>query len=66
VFDVSLRDLADPGAFHEERWTITGETTAFPLDDYRVWFFEVEGELIWGATARILYELLSVVLAPAG
>ena len=66
VFDVSLRDLADPGAFHEERWTITGETTAPPLDDYKVWFFEVEGELIWGATARILYELLSVVLAPGG
>jgi len=47
-------------------WTITGETTRAPLDDYKVWFFEVEGELIWGATARILYELLSVVLAPGG
>jgi hypothetical protein len=30
-----------------------------------VWFFEVSGELIWGATARMLYELLTVVLAEA-
>jgi hypothetical protein len=30
-----------------------------------VWFFEVSGELIWGATARMLYELLSVVLVGA-
>jgi hypothetical protein len=27
-----------------------------------VWIFEVAGELIWGATARMLYELLSIVL----
>jgi 8-oxo-dGTP pyrophosphatase MutT (NUDIX family) len=66
VFDVSLRDLADPAAFHEERWTMTGETTAFAHDDYRVWFFEAEGELIWGATARMLHELLSIVLTPGG
>ena len=64
VFDVSLRDLADPRAFREERWTITGETIALPHDDYEVWFFEVDGELIWGATARMLHELLSIVLAP--
>jgi 8-oxo-dGTP pyrophosphatase MutT (NUDIX family) len=66
VFDVSLRDLGDPGAFHEERWTITGEDAALALDDHRVWFFEAQGEVIWGATARMLHELLSMVVAPIG
>jgi hypothetical protein len=33
------------------------EDNSFP-----VWFFEVAGELVWGATARMLHELLTVVL----
>lgn len=34
---------------------------------YPVWFFELAGETIWGATARVLYELLMLVLVgPAG
>jgi 8-oxo-dGTP pyrophosphatase MutT (NUDIX family) len=65
VFDVSLRDLADLENFHEERWRL-GEARApgSPDDAFTVWFFEVEGELIWGATARMIHELLSVVLTP--
>ena len=31
-------------------------------DSFAVWFFEVAGEMIWGATARMIHELLSVVL----
>ena len=31
-------------------------------DSFAVWFFEVSGELIWGATARMIHELLSIVL----
>ena len=31
-------------------------------NSFPVWFFEVAGEMIWGATARMLYELLSIVL----
>ena len=43
---------AFPGA------TIPGtDDNSFP-----VWFFEVSGEMIWGATARMLYELLTIVL----
>ena len=30
--------------------------------EFPVWFFEVEGEMIWGATARMIHELLSLVL----
>jgi 8-oxo-dGTP pyrophosphatase MutT (NUDIX family) len=65
VFDVALADLADPDVFHEERWSIPGRTIpGSPDNSFAVWFFEVEGEMIWGATARMVQELLSVVLSP--
>jgi hypothetical protein len=67
VFDVALRDLADPDIFHEERWSIQGRAIpGSPDNSFAVWFFEVEGEMIWGATARMVHELLSVVLLPEG
>ncbi len=63
VFDVSLAEVADPGIFHEERWSIPGRVIPGSDDDsFAVWFFEVAGEIIWGATARMVHELLSVVL----
>jgi 8-oxo-dGTP pyrophosphatase MutT (NUDIX family) len=70
VFDVSLRDLADLDNFHEERWNLRGQSTPESADGFHtVWFFEVEGEMIWGATASMIHELLSLVLVrglPAG
>ena len=58
-----MAELADPGIFHEERWSIPGRTIPGSVDDsFAVWFFEVAGEIIWGATARMIHELLSVVL----
>jgi 8-oxo-dGTP pyrophosphatase MutT (NUDIX family) len=69
VFDVSLAELAADGVFHEERWTVQGRlVTGSPDGSFPVWFYEAEGELIWGATARMLTELLSLVLGvtPAG
>jgi 8-oxo-dGTP pyrophosphatase MutT (NUDIX family) len=66
IFDVSLAELADPEVFHEERWRIPGRAIAGTEDNsFPVWFFEVAGELIWGATARMLHELLTVVLVGA-
>ncbi|HXN59992.1 MAG TPA: CoA pyrophosphatase [Acidimicrobiales bacterium] len=63
VFDVSLAELADLHVFHEERWRIPGRAIPGSEDDsFPVWFFEVSGEMIWGATARMLYELLGIVL----
>jgi 8-oxo-dGTP pyrophosphatase MutT (NUDIX family) len=58
VFDVALATLADPAIFHEERWEISGRGPRFP-----VWFFELPGDTVWGATARMLVELLRLVLA---
>jgi 8-oxo-dGTP pyrophosphatase MutT (NUDIX family) len=67
VFDVALADLADPGVFHEERWSIRGrQIPDSPDNSFAVWFFEVEGEMIWGATARMVHELLSIVLLTLG
>jgi 8-oxo-dGTP pyrophosphatase MutT (NUDIX family) len=67
VFDVSLRDLAELENFHEEWWRIAGRQIPGSTDDsFAVWFFEVKGEMIWGATARMIHELLSLVLVPPG
>jgi 8-oxo-dGTP pyrophosphatase MutT (NUDIX family) len=67
VFDVPLSVLSDPANFHEELWRVTGRQIPGSDDDlFTVWFFEVEGEMIWGATARMIHELLSIVLVPAG
>ena len=58
-------ELADPANFHEEHWRIAGrQIPGSPDNSFSVWFFEVAGEMIWGATARMIHELLSVVLLP--
>jgi 8-oxo-dGTP pyrophosphatase MutT (NUDIX family) len=66
VFDVPLHDLADPDNFHEERWMISGRRIPNSRDGaFAVHFFEVDGEMIWGATARMIFELLRIVLLPS-
>lgn len=63
VFDVALTELADPAIFHEERWQVPGRIIpGSPDNSFAVRFFEVSGELIWGATARMIYELIGTVL----
>ena len=59
ILHVPLAELADPEIFHEERWAVEG-------GDYAVYFFELEDETVWGATARMLIDLLSVVLGVSG
>ncbi len=62
VFDVALADLAAPGVFHEELWPLAGPggvaLRAVPFFDLPA----PAGELVWGATGRMLVELLDVVL----
>jgi 8-oxo-dGTP pyrophosphatase MutT (NUDIX family) len=64
VFDVALHDLVADGAFHEEWWSVPGRPAGpgFPEGEFPVWFFEVAGETVWGATARTLVELLCSIL----
>ena len=56
VFDVALGELVTDGVFHEEVWGVGGI-------ERPIYFFEVAGETVWGATARMLYELLAAVTA---
>ncbi len=56
AFDVSLSALVQEGVFHGELWP-TPETE----ESHPVYFFEAATEMIWGATARMLVELLSLI-----
>jgi 8-oxo-dGTP pyrophosphatase MutT (NUDIX family) len=63
VFDVALAELADPAIFHEERWQVPGRIIpGSPDNSFAVRFFEVSGELIWGATARMISELITIAV----
>ena len=61
VFSVALADLLADGAFVEERWR-RGDPRPGADDDgfFPIYFFRVPGDLIWGATARVLVELLAI------
>ena len=54
MFDVALAELLQDGVFREERWQIFDE-------ERPVFFFELVGDTVWGATARILYQLLALI-----
>lgn len=49
VLRVPVADLVDPRAYHAETWV---------RPEWEVHFFDIEGETIWGLTARILNGLL--------
>jgi 8-oxo-dGTP pyrophosphatase MutT (NUDIX family) len=59
VFGVPLSEFVADGVFREERWAIGGQTRP-------VYFFELEDETVWGATARVLMDLLTTVLGLQG
>jgi 8-oxo-dGTP pyrophosphatase MutT (NUDIX family) len=48
---VSLADLIRPGTFFEEVW-------GTPPLDRQIYFFELDDETVWGATARMVHQLL--------
>ena len=54
VIEVPFVALAESGAFRVEYWERDGTTRP-------VWFFDYQGETIWGATARILRGYLDVL-----
>jgi 8-oxo-dGTP pyrophosphatase MutT (NUDIX family) len=62
VFTASLSELLADGAFVEERWRRFERRPGADAEGYfPIYFFRVPGDLIWGATARVLTELLCVV-----
>ncbi|MBI4882479.1 MAG: CoA pyrophosphatase [Actinobacteria bacterium] len=50
---VPLSDLTRPGTFREELWPT-------PNGVFPIFFFELDDETVWGATARLLHQLLRV------
>jgi 8-oxo-dGTP pyrophosphatase MutT (NUDIX family) len=59
VIEVPFAALAERGSFRVEQWTRDGVTRS-------VYFFDYEGETIWGATARILRSYLDLVTEEDG
>ena len=51
IREVPVAELLADGVYREELWTRGGQER--PL-----WFFELEGDTVWGATAAMLRELL--------
>jgi 8-oxo-dGTP pyrophosphatase MutT (NUDIX family) len=63
AFSVALSDLAAEGAFLEERWRRPPSRPGADAQAYfPLHFFRVPDDLVWGATARILTELLCLAL----
>lgn len=56
VIEVPLRVLQAPGNFRVEHWERDGITRP-------VYFYDAEGEIVWGATARILKHYLDLLAA---
>jgi len=55
AFDVSLAELVSDGVYHQELWELPG------LGWRELNFFDLDGDTVWGATARVLRELLMAV-----
>jgi len=55
ILDLSLLALTEDGVHHSELWPWEGHLRT-------IHFFEVPGDTIWGATARLLHQLLLVGL----
>ena len=56
VFMTPLHDLAREDTYRNEWW-------ARPQGDINIHFFELDDETVWGATGRILRQLIDVVTA---
>jgi 8-oxo-dGTP pyrophosphatase MutT (NUDIX family) len=66
AFAVSLKDLMSDGTFLEERWRRDVPRPGADDDGYfPIYFFAVPGDIIWGATARVLTELLCLIAGVA-
>jgi 8-oxo-dGTP pyrophosphatase MutT (NUDIX family) len=56
VFIAPLHDLAREDTYRNEWWSR-------PQGDINIHFFELDDETVWGATGRILRQLIDVVTA---
>jgi 8-oxo-dGTP pyrophosphatase MutT (NUDIX family) len=59
VLHVALSELMLPEVYREERWSIFGEQRS-------IFFFELYGDTVWGATAAMLRQFLGLVTGTLG
>lgn len=59
ILHVRLSELLDPAVFREERWDLFGTERS-------IWFFELVGDTVWGATAAMLRQLLGFATGTVG
>ncbi len=57
ILTLPLTELADPDIFREEIWVRNG----VPMN---IFFFELVGDTLWGATARMVHNLLTLLTHP--
>jgi 8-oxo-dGTP pyrophosphatase MutT (NUDIX family) len=62
AFDVALAELTADGVYRSDRWDPYAPWSAEPPQLRELWYFDVEGERVWGATARMLHELALLAL----
>ncbi len=55
VLHVPVAELLDPAIFREERWELPW------AEDRPIFFFELVGDTVWGATGAMLRQLLGLV-----
>jgi 8-oxo-dGTP pyrophosphatase MutT (NUDIX family) len=65
VFDVELSELAGDGVYRMAEWDPYAHWSEDGPRPRQIWFFDVEGERVWGATARVLHELVLLTLGLA-
>lgn len=63
VFDVALSELLRDDVFREERWEVPPEMLVGVGPNRAIHFFELAGETVWGATARVLTGFLAHLTA---
>ena len=54
IFTVSLQDLVRPDTYRNEWWLT-------PRGEINIHFFELDDETVWGATGRMLTQLLDII-----
>lgn len=59
ILHVPLSELLDPAIFREELWDLFGEERS-------IFFFELVGDTVWGATAAMLRQLLGMATGTLG
>lgn len=60
ILHVAVAELLDPAIFREERWTFPGAQRR------PIFFFELVGDTVWGATGAMLRQLVGIATGTVG